>query len=175
MMKTMMTISKKTINLIVGAEVFILLTYLISFKFFINLQIAFLSSFFIIIGSAYAYKRVVKSEIKIEDLNDKRDPYDLLEDPYDLYDETPINETLPKELDLKTIVEEEKKKIKTLNFADMKKGAKASVSLFRLVPYMFLIISFIALKNNEILDILIYLPALLSGIIIGYIVSKDLV
>ncbi|MDD5401304.1 MAG: hypothetical protein PHQ93_08980 [Sulfurimonas sp.] len=175
MMKMMMTITKKTIKLIVVAEIFILLTYLISFKFFINLQIAFLSSFIIILGSMYAYQRMVKSEINTQNIDEKRDFYDELEDPHELYDETPINETPAEELDLKTIVNEEKKKIKIFNFGDVKKSAKAGVSLFRLIPYLFLILGFIALKNNELLDIPIYFPSLLIGIIIGYIISKDLV
>ena len=90
-----------------------------------------------------------------------------------LYDDTPINDTPTDELDLKAIVKEEKKKIKILNIKDIKKGGRAGFSLFRLLPYLFLILGFIALKNNELLDIVIYLPSLLVGIIIGYISSKD--
>lgn len=174
MTKKTMSITQKTINFIVGAEFFILLTYLISFKFFINLQIAFLSSFFIITGSIHAYKRMVKEEVNAQNIEEKRDFYDALEDPYELYDETPINEAPTEELDLKEIVKEEKKKIKTFNFQDIKNGSRAGVSLFRLIPYIFLVLGFIALKNNELLNISIYLPSLLTGIIAGYIVSKDL-
>jgi len=171
---TTMTTTKKTINLTLGAEFLILLTCIISFEFFINLQIAVLSSFFIIIGSAYAYKKMVKDEIKIQNIDEKRDPYDQLEDPYELYDETPINEAKAEDLDLKAIVKEEKKRIKIFNFQDIKKGSRAGVSIFRLIPYLFLIFGFIALKNNELLNISIYLPALLVGIILGYTISKDL-
>jgi hypothetical protein len=136
--------------------------------------VAFLSSFFIIIGSAYAYKKMVNSEVALENIDEKKDILDEIEDPYELYDETPINQTPADELDLKAIVIEEKKKIKILNIQDIKKGFKAGVSLFRLVPYLFLIVGFIALKNNEFLDISVYLPSLLLGIIVGYITSKDL-
>lgn len=97
-----------------------------------------------------------------------------MEDPYELYDETPINEAPVEELDLKAIVQEEKKRIKILNLKDIKKGSRASVSLFRLAPYLFLILGFIALKNNELLDIKIYLPALFIGIMAGYFISRDL-
>ena len=55
----------------------------------------------------------------------------------------------------------------------MKHGARGSVSLFRLVPYLFLVLGFIALKNNELLDIAIYLPSLLVGIVVGSIASKE--
>ncbi|MDO9266128.1 MAG: hypothetical protein Q7U00_03500 [Sulfurimonas sp.] len=165
---------KKTIKIIGVVELLILSTTLISFNFFINLQVAFLSSFFIIAGSAYAYKKMINSGIALENIDEKKDILDEIEDPYELYDETPINETPADELDLKAIVIEEKKKIKILNLKEIKKGSKAGISLYRLVPYLFLILGFIALKNNELLDISIYLPSLLIGIIVGYFVSKDL-
>lgn len=168
------TIVKKTIKIIGVVELLILATTLISFNFFINLQVAFLSSFFIIAGSAYAYKKMINSGVALENIDEKKDILDEIEDPYELYDETPINETPTDELDLKAIVIEEKKKIKILNLKEIKKGSKAGISLYRLVPYLFLILGFIALKNNELLDISIYLPSLLIGIIVGYFVSKDL-
>ncbi len=56
----------------------------------------------------------------------------------------------------------------------MKKGVRGGVSLFRLVPYLFLVLGFIALKNNELLDLTIYMPALLVGIVLGSITSKEL-
>ena len=172
MTKTMTTIHKKTIKLLAAIQILILLAAFVSFEFFINLQIASLSSFLIIIGSAYAYKKMVESEVEAQNYEQKRDFFDELEDPYELYDETPVNETPADELDLKTIVKEEKKKIKILNFAEIKKGSRAGVSLFRLLPYLFLILGFVALKNNELLDISIYLPSLLVGILAGYFASK---
>lgn len=168
------TIVKKTIKIIGVVELIILSATLISFNFFINLQVAFLSSFFIIAGSAYAYKKMINSGVALENIDEKKDILDEIEDPYELYDETPINETPTDELDLKAIVIEEKKKIKILNLKEIKKGSKAGISFYRLVPYLFLILGFIALKNNELLDISIYLPSLLIGIIVGYFVSKDL-
>jgi len=164
----------KSIKILIISELLVLLTYLISLEFFINLQIAFLSSFFIILGSTYAYKKMIDTQVKTENITQERDTLDTIEDPYELYDDDLINETPVDELDLKAIVKEEKKKIKTLNIKDIKKGSRATVSLFRLLPYIFLILGFIALKNNELLDLSIYLPALLVGIVIGYICSKDI-
>lgn len=166
---------KKTIKLLSITELIILAANIISFDFFINLQIAFLSSFFIIIGSMYAYKRMVKTQIISDNIDEKRDLLDTIEDPYELYEDIHVNETPLDDLDFKAIVKEEKKKIKILNLKDIKKGSRAGFSLFRLIPYMFLILGFIALKNNELLDIAIYLPSLLVGIVIGYISSKSIV
>jgi hypothetical protein len=163
----------KAIKLLLITELIILATNFISFDFFINFQVAFLSSFLIILGSTYAYRKMIKTQVAIDNTNEKRDFLDEIEDPHELFDDTPINDTPVEELDLKAIVKEEKKKIKILNIKDIKKGSKAGFSPYRLFPYIFLILGFIALKNNELLDIAIYLPSLLAGIIIGYVSSKD--
>jgi len=163
----------KSIKIVLFVEILILLTKLISFEFFINLQIAFLSSFFVIIGSTLAYKRMVISEVNADNIDYKRDFLDELEDPHELYDDEPINDAPAEELDLKEIVKEERKKIKMFNMKDAKKGFKAGVSFYRVVPYIFLVLAFIALKNNELLSIGVYLPSLLLGIIVGSISSKS--
>ncbi|MFA7610096.1 MAG: hypothetical protein WCY51_01245 [Sulfurimonas sp.] len=165
---------KKTIKLVVIIQSLVLLTNIISFEFFINLQIAFLSSFFIIAGSAYAYKKMIKEQVELENRDEKRDILDEIEDPYELYEDIEIDNRPIDELDIKAIVKEEKKKIKILNIKDIKKGSRAGVSLFRVVPYLFLVLGFIALKNNELLDISIYLPSLLVGIVAGYFFAKEL-
>ncbi|QOY55864.1 hypothetical protein HUE87_06265 [Candidatus Sulfurimonas marisnigri] len=116
---------------------------------------------------------MIETQIQAENINEKREFLDELEDPYELYDEEPLNNAPYEELDLKEIVKQEKKKIKILNISDIKKGGRAGFSLYRLVPYVFLILGFIALKNNNLLDISIYLPSLLVGIVVGYISSKQ--
>ena len=192
MMRTMV---KKSIKIIGIAELIVLLFYFYSFEVFINIQVAFLSSLFVILGSSFAYRKMVQTQVKSESFEEKRDILDDIEDPHELYDDKvhpegicstandevregalgyePINDTPVEELDLKAIVKEEKAKIKTLSIKSMKHGAKGSVSLFRLVPYLFLVLGFIALKNNELLDIAIYLPSLLIGIVIGSVLSKE--
>ncbi|QFR50443.1 hypothetical protein FJR48_05690 [Sulfurimonas lithotrophica] len=115
---------------------------------------------------------MVDSKVKTESFESERDALDVIDDPHELYDETPLNDS--EELDLKQIVKEEKKKIKTFNLKSIKEGGSASFSLFRLGGYLFLVLGFIALKNNEILDISVYLPSLLVGIIVGYIASKEI-
>ncbi len=176
-MKKMMiwTTVKKATSIILITEFLVLVTYLISFKFFMNLQVAFASSLFVILGASFAYRKMVQTQLEAENYEDKRDLLDDIEDPHELYDDEPLNDAPAEELDLKAIVKEEKAKIKTLSVKSMKHGAKGSVSLFRLVPYLFLVLGFIALKNNELLDIAIYLPSLLVGIIIGSIASKEFI
>lgn len=164
---------KKAISLALVTQLIILTTYFISFNFYINLQIAFLSSFFIMLGSMYAYKKMVNTQLESEVIDEDRDLLDKIEDPHELYEEV-VAEDIDSGKDLKTIVKEEKKKIKTFNVKSMKHGAKGSVSIFRLVPYIFLILGFIALNNNKLLDIKVYLPSLLVGIIVGYVISREI-
>lgn len=155
-------------------ELLIIGVYFYSFEIFINLQIAFLSAFFVILGSSFAYKQVVNSQLKSKSFEEKKDILDEIEDPYELYKETTINNAPEEELDLKEIVKEEKSKIKTLNLSSMKQGAKGSLSLFRMIPYLFLVLGFVALENNHLLSITIYIPSILLGILVGSISSKAL-
>ena len=117
---------------------------------------------------------MVQNQVQSEEYEDKRDLLDEIEDPHELYDDEPINDAPVEELDLKQIVKEEKAKIKTFSVNSMKHGVRGSTSLLRLVPYVFLVLGFIALENNQVLDIAIYLPSLLLGIVVGSITSKDL-
>jgi len=165
---------KRAIKIISITELLILASFFVSFSFYINLQIAFLSSFFIILGSMYAYMKMVDKQVQTQEYEEQRDLLDTIEDPHELYDDEPINNAPAEELDLKAIVKEEKKKIKIVNFKDMKKGSKAGFSLFRLIPYLFLVLGFIALKNNNLLEIAVYLPSLLVGIVIGSISGREL-
>ncbi len=186
-MKMIWIMVKKSIKILAITEILILATYFISFSFYINLQIAFLSSLFIILGSMFAYRKMIDTELESNNIEEKRDLLDEIEDPYELYDDKvndevregalgyeQINNAPVEELDLRAIVKEEKEKIKTLSVKSMKHGAKGSVSMFRLVPYIFLILGFIALKNNELLQISVYLPSLLVGIVAGYISGKEI-
>ena len=163
---------QKAIKVVLITEVLILLSYFINFGFFINLQIAFLSSFFVILGASLAYKKMVNGKIETNQIEEKRDLLDTIEDPYELYDNAPINDTPLEELDLKAIVKEERAKIKTFSVASVKHGVRGGLSFFRLLPYLFLVLGLIALKNNELLDLSIYLPSLLVGIVVGSFSTK---
>jgi len=141
---------KKVIKTLFASELLVLFTYFYSFEIFINIQVAFLSSLFIILGSAFAYKKMINSQLASGFYEDKRDLLDEIEDPHELYNDKvndevregtlgyeAINQAPPEELDLKAIVKEEKAKIKTFSLQNMKHGAKGGISAFRLIPYAF--------------------------------------
>jgi len=170
----MLSILKRITSTLLLSEALVLSTALYSKYFFINAQVAFLSSMFVIVGASLAYKKMVITKVDVEAYESDRDLLDTIEDPHGLYEEESINEALAEELDLKTIVKEEKAKIKTFSVKSMKYGARGSASVFRIVPYIFLVLGFIALQNNHILDLSVYLPSLLIGIVVGTLVSKEI-
>jgi hypothetical protein len=165
---------KKAISIIGSIELLVLLSYFYSFDIFINMQIAYLSSLFVILGSSFAYKKMVSSRVESDTINETRDLLDTIEDPHELYDDVEINDAPAEELDLKAIVKEERAKIKTFSASSMKHGVRGSISLFRIIPYVLLALGFIGLSNNNLLDLKVYLPSLLIGIIVGSISSKEL-
>ena len=145
-----------------------------SMAIYMNVQMAFLSSLFVILGSSYAYKQMVIKKVASDEVEDQRDLLDDIEDPHGLYDESEINDAPAEDLDLKAIVKEERAKIKTVSVESVKHGVRGASSFFRLVPYLFLVLGFIALENNGLLDIATYLPSLLLGIIVGSVSAKEL-
>ena len=173
-MMKMRIMVKKAINIFIIVELFIFLSYFISSNVFANIETAFISAFLIIVGASYAYKKMIVAKVASGEYVEDRELLDKIEDPHELYDGKEINDAPPEELNLKEIVKEEKAKVKPLNVKNMKHGIRGSLSLFRLLPYLFLILGFIALKNNNILELWYYLPSLFIGIIVGSFVSKEL-
>lgn len=170
----MTTMLKQIISILLLSEALVISTAFYSTAFFTNAQVAFLSALFVIVGASFAYKKMVDAKVESKSYEAQQDILESIEDPHELYSEEGINEASEKELDLKTIVKEEKAKIKTFSVKSMKHGVRGSVSIFRIVPYIFLVLGFIALENNDLLDLSIYLPSLLLGIVAGSLVSKEL-
>lgn len=169
-----MSLTLRTIRNALLLEGVILFSWLYSFELFINLQLAVLSSFFIIIGSMYAYKRNIDSKVASEEYVEDRDGLDTIDDPHGLYEDQLNEEVIDYTTqEIKTIIQEEKRKIKTISLSSAK-NAGSSFSLFRLIPYAFLVLSFIALQNNKLLVIGYFLPSLLVGIVAGYFAGKSL-
>ncbi|MDQ7045610.1 MAG: hypothetical protein Q9M32_06845 [Sulfurimonas sp.] len=160
-----MTKIQKALTYMGGGELVVLSSLAYSSTMYMNVQMAYLSSLFVILGSSYAYKSMIIKKVDADEYEGERNLLETIEDPHGLYEE---------ELDLKEIVKEERAKIKTLSRDSMKKGVKGAASLFRLVPYAFLVLGFMSLENNGLLDISIYLPSLLLGIIVGSSSAKEL-
>jgi len=132
--------------------------------------VAMLSSMFIVIGSLYSYRNMIQSRVGDVDVEDIKDSIDMMDDPYDLYEEEREQEVT----DIKQMIKEEKARQKGNILKNTTQNASAMVSLYRLIPYAFLILGFIALENSQALSVLPYLVGLASGIPVGYLTAKKL-
>jgi len=125
-----------------------------------NIQIGFISSSLVMLGSMLSYQSMVSGRLNAGAVaDDGRDTLDKLEDPYDLYDDEfkeDENKTLQE------VVKEERKKLKKSRRTvwQTTKDAKASFSFYRLGAYLLLIVGFFYLNNNKILDIPYYLASM---------------
>jgi uncharacterized protein YebE (UPF0316 family) len=80
------------------------------------------------------------------------------------------------DVDLKTVVKEEKERLKSQKntLKNTAKSAPALISIFRVVPYLFLVLGFIGLKNNELLSLVPFLIGLGVGIVVGFFMGRSL-
>ena len=167
---------QKIIKAALLSELLVFALWFYSFTFFINFQIAFISSVLILLGSTYSYKRLVDRRVASEERPDDVDIVDKIDDPFDLYSEEITQEKIlgEEEPDIKAIVKAEKKRIKAHPVKNTAKSAPALLSIFRIVPYLFLVLGFIGLKNNGLLSLMPYLIGLGFGILAGLHMGRAL-
>jgi len=132
--------------------------------------IAMISSMLIVTGSLYSYRNMIQSRVGDVNVDDVKDSIDMMDDPYDLYEEERESEIT----DIKEMIKEEKARQKSNVIENTTKNASAMVSIYRLIPYAFLILGFVGLENSHALKIIPYLLGLAAGIPIGYLISKKL-
>lgn len=135
-----------------------------------NFTVAMITSMAIVMGSLYSYRNMIQSRVENLDPEDHKDVIDMMDDPYDLYEEEREQEIT----DIKQMIKEEKARQKSNIIQNTTKNVSAMVSVYRLIPYAFLILGFIALNNNHALEVLPYMVGLATGIPIGYLISRDL-
>ncbi|MFA6187752.1 MAG: hypothetical protein WC680_00580 [Sulfuricurvum sp.] len=164
-----MTKIKKTALFIILLHVPILLLLVISDAVFASFEIAMLSGAMITMGSLYAYRNMIRSKVGEAEIGDHKDAIDIMDDPYDLYDDERDLEIA----DVKEMIKAEKKLQKQAILENTVKNSSAWVSAYRLLPYAFFAIGFITLQNNQMLHLLAYLIGLAYGIVIGYLIAKE--
>lgn len=149
-----------------GAAVLLLL----SAGVYANFTVAMTSSMLISLGSLYAYRNMITRRVADVDPEDNKDIIDMMDDPYDLYEEEREQEVA----DIKQMIKEEKARQKSNLLKNTTQNASAWVSVYRLLPYAFLVLGFIALENNHSLMVLPYLVGLAAGIAGGYLIAREL-
>ena len=158
--------------------VLVVLLFIIKDKYWVlNAQLGFISSLIITLATFLSYKRNVQKRLENIDvdageLKEDRDKIDEIDDPFDLYteyEEVKEEDLTPEKI--KEIIKDEKAKVKTASVKNALKSSGSFVSLYRIVGYGTLLVSFFALNNNQL-----FLPiAFLIGIglvPLGVLVSK---
>jgi len=165
-----MTKIKKPLSILAIALLGSLPLLLLSASIYANFSVAMLTSMAIVMGSLYSYRNMIQSRVADAEAGDSKDIIDEMDDPYDLYEEEREQEIT----DIKAMIKEEKARQKSNIIQNTAKNASAMVSIYRLLPYAFLVLGFIALNNNHTLQVLPYLVGLAVGIPIGYLIARDL-
>lgn len=134
----------------------------------ISFFVALFSGGLITLGSLYSYRNMIRSRIENSEVEDHKDVIDMMDDPYDLYEEEREDEIQ----DIKAMIKEEKARQKQQLLQNTVKNGSAWVSLYRLIPYGFLILGFLGLQNNHHFEVLSYMVGLGVGIVSGYFIAK---
>lgn len=113
---------------------------------------------------------MIRTQVKYTEAGDTKDLIDEIDDPYDLYDEESVDETA----DFKEIIKEEKARQKQHLIKNTVKNSSALVSLYRILPYAFLVLGFMALENNHAMQLIPYMLGLGCGVVVGYFVAKKI-
>ncbi|MDO9208868.1 MAG: hypothetical protein Q7T91_11515 [Sulfuricurvum sp.] len=164
-----MTKIKKSLLILIAFQTVIFLLLLLSKSVFASFETAMMSGALITMGSLYAYRNMIRARSGDVDIEDSKDVIDMMDDPYDLYEEERTNEVE----DIKAMIKEEKARQKQHIVENTVKNGSAWVSVYRLIPYAFLVLGFLGLQNNQMLQLLPYLTGLAVGIVAGYFVAKE--
>lgn len=159
----MTTISKKILKVLVAVNIIAAAISIIFFdiKIFYNIQIGFISSAMVMVGSLASYRRMVNARVqnRIITFDDSKDAIDKLEDPHDLYSEEIVHDET---VDLREAIKAEKQKLKAnrRSLFETLRDTKAALSIYRLGAYAFLILGFLYLNRHGLLHVASYLVAL---------------
>jgi len=160
----------KSLRIIAVAVAGSLPLWLYSAQAYANFTVAMITSMMIVMGSLYSYRNMITRRVADIDPEDNKDVIDMMDDPYDLYEEERAEEIA----DIKEMIKAEKARQKSNIIQNTTKNASAWVSAYRLIPYAFLVLGFIALENNQTLSLLPYLVGLAAGIPIGYLLAREM-
>lgn len=165
-----MTKIKKPLQILAVAAAGTLPLWFFSGEVYANFTVAMATSMLIVVGSLYSYRNMITRRVADVDPEDNKDLIDMMDDPYDLYEEERSEEIA----DIKQMIKEEKARQRANIVHNTTQNASAWISAYRLIPYAFLVLGFIALENNQALNLLPYLVGLAAGIPVGYLIAKEL-
>jgi len=148
---------------LLGVEVLLLIVVLVfcDTKTLYSTQIGFFTASLVMIASLLSYQRMVTARVahNIITTDDSKDVIDRLEDPYDLYSEDMLQD---EEKAFAEVLKEEKQTLRENRRSIFQtiKDTKAALSVYRLGAYGLLILGFMYLNRQGLLDISSYIFAL---------------
>ncbi len=149
----MISIKKFLALLLVVDTALIVISLYIGENWLISSQSAFLASLLVTISSFYGYKKMVEKKIASGDIpKEERDELEIIDDKYNLYEKE----------SLKEVIKEERAKIVSFkqSILNLGKTSSGALSIFRLLAYGTLVLSFLYLNRQELLNIGGYLVGL---------------
>jgi hypothetical protein len=150
----MINIKKIAILFLVADIILVATSLYLGNNWLISSQSAFFASLLVTFASYLGYKQMIQKRLEVGDIpKEDRDELDIIEDTHDLYGE---------DADLKTVIEEERAKIGGLknSAVALGKSATGAMSVFRLLAYGVLFLSFLYLNRHGLLNIAGYLTGL---------------
>ena len=169
--------NKKILTVLVSVDILLLAIAVIFFdiKVLYSTQIGYITATLVMVASIISYRRMVNARVKhnIVTMDDSKDTIDKLEDPYDLYSE---DVEVDEDKSLVETVKDEKKKLKENRRTVYQtiKDTKAALSIYRLGAYALLIIGFLYLNRQQLLDIPAYIVSLgIPSVILVWILIRE--
>jgi len=152
--KILMIDIKKTLILLLCVDILLVaFSIYLGDSWLISSQSAFFASLLITVSSFFGYKKMVEKRIKSGDIpKEDRDDFEIIDDKHDLYGKE----------DLKEVIKEERAKIANFKTTalNLGKSAGGALSVFRILAYGVLFLSFLYLNRQELLNITAYLVGL---------------
>jgi len=152
--KILMIDVKKILILFVCVDILLIASSIyLGDNWLISSQSAFFASLLVTISSFFGYKKMVEKKIASGDIpKEDRDDFEIINDKHDLY----ANE------DLKEVIKEERAKIANFKTTalNLGKSVGGALSIFRVLAYGVLFLSFLYLNQQELLNITAYLVGL---------------
>lgn len=141
-----MTINKLS-SLYIGADIILIMVSIFVGKFWLaNTQAAFICSMLVTFASYLSYKIMIDKRIENQNFGDKKDFYDELEDPYNVFDDESKD-------DIINTPKQAKKEGKLKNIVKgLVVGLSGALSIYRLLSYLFLFLVILFLIRHGIFN-----------------------
>ncbi len=153
-MTRMINIKRFLIAFLIIDGALILFSFYQGNHWLVSSQSAFFASLCVTLSSFLGYKKMIEKKIAVGDIpKEDRDDIEILEDRHDLYAD---------EVDFKEVIKEERAKITDFKTTalNLGKSAGGAFSVFRLLAYLVLFLSFLYLNRHDMLNIAAYLVGL---------------